>query len=179
MTHYDSLWLIISYRLYVLPIRCAICFPSFSCIESDFPVLNMEHVIMPLMGKGPLGRPLPQIFFVSDENNRDFWTKMTNFWYPFFYNNRMLETGSRNRKCEFTGNILERIGRIDWKTHQNDVSIWIWKRTKPVIIFLASRIPQCQFNRFTYQIMTSYNESYSDESYSGESYWPSTSISAT
>lgn len=46
----------------------------------------------------------------------------------------------------FLLNVVQRIGRVDGETDQDDVRIGIRQRTKSIIIFLSSGIPQRQLD---------------------------------
>ena len=46
-------------------------------------------------------------------------------------------------------NIVQRIWRVNSKTDEDDMGVWVAERTKPVVVFLASCIPQCEFNLFS------------------------------
>ena len=42
--------------------------------------------------------------------------------------------------------VVKRVGGVDGEADQNNVGIWVGKRTETIVIFLASRIPQGQFD---------------------------------
>ena len=73
----------------------------------------------------------------------------------------MLDLGNPLRKVEsrdkdngaaetnFLLNVVQRIWRVNGETDEDDMRVWVAERTKAVVVFLASRVPQSEFNVFS------------------------------
>ena len=66
--------------------------------------------------------------FISDENDGNVGTEVFDFRRPLL------------------GDVLERVGRVDAETHQDDVSVGVGERPEAVVVLLTDRVPQRQLD---------------------------------
>jgi len=87
----------------------------------------------PLYGHHPIEGPhymqlwtnLAQIFLVADEDDWHVRAEVTHLWRPFLRD------------------VLEAVGTVDRKTHQDHIGVWIGQRTESVVVLLPRCIPEC------------------------------------
>ena len=51
--------------------------------------------------------------------------------------------GGGDGETDLLLNVVERIRRVDSKTDEDDVRIWVGQRAETIVIFLSSCIPEC------------------------------------
>jgi hypothetical protein len=52
--------------------------------------------------------------------------------------------------------VVERIWRVNGEANENDVAVWVGERSQPVVIFLARRIPQGEFDVLSIDLYVGY-----------------------